>query len=327
MFLAHIGEGKTDNWKTKYSREERKIFLKFSEKVLNKYGYLTNENDEKKIDCLILSTGRAASTAVYQYLSHGCNLALPANKEPHHWLDINALEGLYPLIEKIHIADRESYYELYSNSAMIIDASCGYFFYIDEVIKNLKNSNEKPKVVFLYRDPVTRASSIYNEWKRKGLTSCKNVILDVVKSKDTKPGLWWEYYYDNVFYFQFYEKIENYFQEILMVNYSIFSGQPSSIFKKIAEFVGVPIVNKLDYEPLNSSVAAKAHNKYGKLKIIRTYLPASIQRKITDYQTCRSKREDMKYYADLPQYLPQSVEQYHEFRQKIKHEDVLCLSK
>jgi hypothetical protein len=285
------------------------------------------DDNKRKIDCLICSTGRAASTAVYYYLSQGCNLALPSNKEPHHWVDINGLNGLYPLIKKIYIANRVAYYELYSNSYKAIDASCGYFFYIDEVIRNLETASEKPKVVFLYRDPITRAASIYNEWKKKGLTSSENVIKDVIKSKYTKPGYWWEYYYDNVFYFNFYKTIQSYFQNILIINYSAFAKQPSSTFRKIAEFVGAPIINKLDYSPLNSSVDAKlilSNNKFIKFK---TFFPASFQKIITDYQINRSNRDDTKYYAVLPQYLTKSLVQYHEFRKAIKHEDIVCISK
>ena len=55
----------------------------------------------RKLDCLIISTARAASTAVYQYLNVRGNLGLPINKEPHHWCDVKSYPGRYELLDSI----------------------------------------------------------------------------------------------------------------------------------------------------------------------------------------------------------------------------------
>ena len=302
------------------------ITITFKKKVLIKF-YTIMDKSITKIDCLIISTGRAASTAIYQYINHGCELNLPKNKEPHHWFDMHKLKGLYPLLNKIYIPDRNLYFDLYSKSETVIDASCGYFFYMSEVIENLKSAGEMPKVIFLYRDPVSRSASIFNEWKKKGLTSSKNVIQDAIKANGVGPGFWWEYYYDNVFYLQQFQLMKDYFKAILLVNYRAFAKAPATVFKQITDFLELSITCDIDYKAINSSAEAKLMQRNRTLLKYLNVFPLYFQKKMMGYWESKSKQDDMKHYAELPTYLPKSIKQYTKFRESINNRDVVCINK
>ena len=153
-----------------------------------------------KYVCLIVSTGRAASTSIYRYLDFAGRLNLPKLKEPHFLCDVTSYEGLNRDISSIYISDKLHYQSLYKHSKLILDASCGYFFSLDNVISNIKALDlaKKPKVIFLYREPISRALSWYNERVKRNLTQADSPITDILSCPH--PGLWWENYYDNVLY-------------------------------------------------------------------------------------------------------------------------------
>jgi len=105
----------------------------------------------QKQTVFIISTGRAGSTAIYQYLNEMCDLKLPANKEPHFFTSVKKYKNLDGPILDCYVSSLKKYKKLYEKSKFIIDASVGYFFYIDEFIKRVKKLNINPKIIFLYR--------------------------------------------------------------------------------------------------------------------------------------------------------------------------------
>jgi len=286
---------------------------------------------DRPVDCLIISIGRSASTAIYKYLNDACVLNLPANKEPHHWCDIEKFDGRYDLLNELYIKDQEAYFAMYSASKKVIDASVGYFFDIEEVIGKLKAAKQKPKVLFLYRDPISRAISLFNELKKKELTTSQSIDQEILIKRN--PGLWWENYFDNVLYLDYFKCMESYFDDLMIVDYNAFASNPSKAFSQIADFIGVPIVNAINYSPVNSSLEAKFSADFRRVKeILKVFrfnlLPSGIKDGLNRYVlTSFYKKDKRRVYDNLEISLSNSIDQYNGFKRYIKEKDVLCLKR
>jgi hypothetical protein len=192
-----------------------------------------------------------------------------------------------------------------------------------EVIDNLQKAGEKPKAIFLYRDPLSRAVSIFNEWKRKGLTSSPNVIRDIAAASVKEGGLWWESYYDNVFYMRNYKLMESYFDDLLLVNYRCFAESPGAVFSVVSDFVGVPITKTIEYTPHNSSAEAKFDFRFGWSRRLARYVPKGLRHSFHLYWNGLSDRADRKSIAGLTGSLPDSVNEYNEFINYIGAQDIV----
>ena len=279
------------------------------------------------VDVIIFSTGRAASTAVYQYLDAACELNLPKNKEPHYWCDIHKFGGLHSVLKDIHISRSTDYMDIYSRSRIVVDASVGYFFCLDEVIERLKQEGQAPKIVFLYREPVSRAVSLFNEERKKGSTDANNVMADIKRDRDSE--LWWEHYYDNVLYADCFEKIRSSFDSILAINYDYFSKDPRSTLEEICGFLGLDGINlnEMSYTPVNSSREAVAVSRLRKFRGVGHLVP-SFAKSMVFFLVASLGRKRARYIPPgLSRYLPTSIGQYETFREQIGFEDIMCIRK
>ena len=280
-----------------------------------------------KIDCLIISTGRAASTSIYKYIGQAGRLNLPQNKEPHYWCDIHKFKGLYPSLNRIHIKDDDEYYRLYAKADLKIDASVGYFFYITDVINRLSAADQMPKIIFLYREPVSRAYSLFNELKKKNLTNKETIEEDIANTKN--PGMWWEHYYDNVNYFTNYIEMEKYFNEILAINYDYFSKNQISVLSNILHFlsIGPENIKDVDLFAHNSSVSALLHHKHRKLSRLSKFMPRFVTNIVKPALAKRHLSVNRNRKDAIIPYLKNSITEYEKFRRHINYEDVLWLKK
>jgi hypothetical protein len=281
----------------------------------------------KKLDCLILSTGRAASTAIYRYIDTACELNLPVNKEPHFWCNLDLYDGVYPLLREINKTKDSDYWQLYRNSEKVIDASVGYFFCLDDVIEKLHKYNQNPKVIFLYRDPVSRARSLFNELKKKKIVTSENFLEDI--KIDKKEGLWWEFYYDNVFYFDNFEKIRENFSSVIAINYDYFCKNQTTVILSLSKFLGVSHtqIELIDFTPVNSSYEALFISKFRFSRFFGKFFPTSFKqnfiRKVGQYLLKVQKRN----VIDLSCYLNVSLNQFKRFREQINYKDMICIKK
>src|SRR5690606_10515477 len=117
------------------------------------------------------------------------------------------------------------YEALYNDSKMMIDASVGYFFCVEEVIRKVKEFGQFPKIVFLYREPRSRAASLFNELRKKGIEDAPDLESALKDAALRTDGLWWERYYDNVRYSDVFEALSNTF-DVLPIEYRHFQASP-----------------------------------------------------------------------------------------------------
>lgn len=287
--------------------------------------FLKMNEENPAVDALIVSVGRSASTAVYQYLNRACELNLPSNKEPHHWMGVSRYQGRYALLDSVYVPERGKYIELYRESMKVVDASVGYFFYIDDVIHNLRAAGQRPKVVFLYRDPLSRAISLFNELKKKGLTSNETVLEDLGEVKPA--GLWWENYYDNVMYYDNFKRMSDYFEDILAVSYDAFRLDPAAVFGCIAHHLDMPIVRSIDYVAVNSSAEAKLQMSAARMRWMTKHIPAGIKSMLRGFLVGAMGNSPTVTDQRIAGYLTRSIEQYKAFREFLGEKDIVCSSR
>lgn len=264
---------------------------------------------------LIISTGRAGSTTVYNYLNQRKDLKLPKNKEPHHFVNIKKYKGLYELINKIYISNKEEYLSLYCDSHVIMDASVGYFFYIEEVVKKIKDYKLNPKVIFLYREPVSRLNSLFSEIRKKKIINCemKN-FLDT----EYDSNFWWEYHKDNVFYFDVFNCLKDNFDDMISIDYKLLDTKPRMFFKIIDDFVKIENRSKVSFVYENSRLENYLFklikiNFRGKSYLIKFILKNNFLRKISSFFLI----EKSKPVGNL--YIKRSLMQYNELNKKFKN--------
>lgn len=291
----------------------------------------------KSVDCIIISTGRAASTAIYRYLDMAGSLNLPENKEPHYWCDLSNYQGLTDLVQRIHVSEERNYFDLYKRSKIVLDASCGYFFCLDKVIESLKRRSkreEMPKIIYLYREPVGRAISWYNERRRKNLTQAGEFFEDLQKASGFASDLWWENCYDNIFYDANFRLVEKNFDEVFALNYQYFAEQPINVIDDLLRFLKIAPTNldNLVCDPINSTQEALARtilSKHTYLQDIGGHLPPKLKRwlsrQLVHYRGAHLKKKQSDKYSretDIASLLPVSVAEYRKFRERIGHQDL-----
>lgn len=271
----------------------------------------------RHIDCLILSTGRAASTSIYHYLDQRAELCLPQNKEPHTLIDVTKYPKRSHLLDKIYVPDVEHYAALYDGSKLMIDASVGYFFYIEELIATLKKLHQTPKVVFLYREPVSRAASLFNELRKKGFE--QSATLDQALSTEKASGLWWENYYDNVPYSDHFMMLKSYFRDVLPVSYAAVAADPGGVVGRILGFLGVEATAEIAYIKHNSSASAKTTILSKKWPMLRRLLPRALKRGVAAIYTALNGGSQAGV-QEPERYLGYSMEQYRLFKEYLNRE-------
>ena len=182
----------------------------------------------------IISTGRAASSSMYRYMDEFFELNLPRNKEPHYYLNAKKLKKKPNILKKLLTTKKKTYKSLYRNSKVSVDASVGYFFYIDDFLKRSKLDYKNSKIIFLYREPIERAKSLFTKQFINGYERNLN-FKEAFSRKNSKIDKnWWQFYYNNVNYFNNFLKIKQFFKEILVIefkSYPLFLSKHKSILE------------------------------------------------------------------------------------------------
>ena len=173
-------------------------------------------------DLFIISTARSGSSSLYTFLDKIYNKnTILNNKEPHFFLKLNNYKKKPKILKKIHINNKKEYKESLKCKNLSIDSSVGYFFEIDEFIKNIKKMKfkRKSKIIFLFREPFGRAKSLYLKNIALGNENSHTQFVSLLKKK-TKKNYWWTNYYDNVYYYSNFLKLKKFFPQILIIDYT-----------------------------------------------------------------------------------------------------------
>jgi len=248
---------------------------------------------------------------------------LPWNKEPHYWCDIRRFEGRYRFLDSLYVSGDREYERLYAQSCRLIDASVGYFFCIDDVIERLEMASQRPSVVFLYREPSSRAQSLFFELKKKGLESAPDLSSALARAAVRHSGLWWENYYDNVKYDDVLQKLGRTFSKVLAVDYSAFNEMTAQVIDTVATFLEIPRVAAPDLTPVNTSIDAQFATRLGRLRGLGRFLPSGPR---TSLKKLLLQRAPLPKYVAPSDLLSESMNQYAALMRRVGGSRVALLS-
>ena len=224
------------------------------------------------MNLFILSTGRAASTSLYFFLDKLFHLNLPSIKEPHFLIDTDFYDNKPKILSDLKVRSLEDYQKLYKNSKIIVDASVGYFFNIDEFLENLKkyNLNENSKIIYIFREPADRSKSLFIKQYLTGFEKGTN-FKKAFNRKCNDKKYWWSYNYDNVNYNDNFIKLKNNFNEILLINYNFFNSIIKNNNKIFSDFLSLSVQNEAipEKKKINSSDINNFFNKENFLNFLK----------------------------------------------------------
>jgi Sulfotransferase domain len=114
----------------------------------------------KLANLLLAGVGRAGSTSLFWYLSQHPDVCPSSRKEPRYFLPLSEsdedVSGVLPPIEEY-----ERCFAHCSGERYRMEATPGYFHGGRRLIEGVKATLDRPRIVLMLRDPVTRVWSIY----------------------------------------------------------------------------------------------------------------------------------------------------------------------
>ena len=230
------------------------------------------------VDCIIFSTGRAASTSIYHYLDEMCALNLPANKEPHYWLeDALTFERIPAHFNEIYVSESCDYEQLYAKARFSVDASVGYYHYVERVVERIQDAGKTPKILMLIREPLSWARSLHVENLYQGLEKAQS-LTDCLAEKRANPNLWWQLRYRDIRYREVFETLTKAFPAVMLVDYGDFRANVEGTMQAICRFLDVDVVERLSGEVHHSSRARVNAIRFPGLRLIGGHIPAAIAR-------------------------------------------------
>jgi hypothetical protein len=232
------------------------------------------------VDCVIFSTGRAASTSIYRYLDEMCALSLPANKEPHYWLEgVLDYKRIPDVLREIYVADLRNYERLYQGARLSVDASVGYYHYAEKVAARIRDSGSVPKIIMLVREPMAWARSLHMENLYQSLEHQKSLENCLAEDR-TDPDLWWQLRYRDIRYREVYETLTATFPEVMLINYDKFRIDVDGMMREICGFLDLDVVTLPSGEVHHSSRARANQIRFRSLKRFGEFFPTTIRLRV-----------------------------------------------
>lgn len=196
---------------------------------------------------LVVGFPKCGSTSIYYYLKEHPEIFLPEQKELHYFT--------YPIISKqnqgkgdkkikqFHIGSFTKYekcFEAVSNEKAIGDVSPSYINYpeIYHTISQKLGSNVK--IIVLLRDPIKRAYSNYLHLvreEREYLPFYEALQAERERKNSLYSDFW--YYTFNSMYYEKIRRLEENFNQILIITFEDFVNNPKEGIKEIYEFLEV----------------------------------------------------------------------------------------
>jgi hypothetical protein len=216
--------------------------------------------DRRFPDFYIIGAPKCGTTAVYKYLSEHPSVFLPSLKEPHYFA--SDLTG-YP-----RIRDLEAYLALFSDApatAITGEASVWYLF-SEVAVRAIMKARPDARIIVMLRNPIEMAPSLHQQQ----VISLTEDILDFAeawRAQDdrehgrrvpvhcTEPRL---IQYGRIC--RFSAQIERVKQvvperQLLVLLYEEFFSDPEAQYRRVQDFLGLPLAQKTEFERVNVGLA------------------------------------------------------------------------
>ncbi len=237
---------------------------------------------------------KSGTTALHEYLGRHPDIFMSKNKEPNFWCD----DQRFP--------DFESYEKLFAggeNHRFRGESSTGYMVF-DHFIERVERHLERPKFIFILRNPADRAWSHY--WFLRGMGYEKEDFKTAfLKNKDEKPdfgkvGLWknGNFYYQFGLYGKWLSRFFEHFSrdQILIITHENLLAKPDETMAKCFEFLGLPpLKNNFEWQKTNETTQLRYPNFYfaAVKKIMGESLFRNLARKFLPEKLRRDLREKL----------------------------------
>jgi hypothetical protein len=194
-----------------------------------------------KIDFCVVGPQRTSTTWIYEKLLKSKQVNLPTKVKETFFFDQKFSKGF------------SYYFSLFEDfDSNLITGEIGptYFHSLDAA-ERIHNSNNKCKIIFIYRDPVEKSISLYQHHYRKGRVGkdFKKAIIkrpDIVEtSRYSVYSKIWEDLFSN--------------ENVLMVRFNDLKYKPQEFLDEITSFLGLEriIVKENDSKKVNQSTVPK----------------------------------------------------------------------
>ena len=194
-----------------------------------------------KIDFCIVGPQRTSTTWIYELLFKNGQVNLPTKVKETFFFDQKFSKGF------------TYYFSLFEdfNSNLITGEIGPTYFHSLEAAERIYNSNNKCKIIFIYRDPVEKSISLYKHHYRKGRVGkdFKKAILkrpDIIEtSRYSLYSKIWTDLFSN--------------DNVLMIRFDDLKQKPQQFLDKITNFIGLERIIVLENESkkVNQSTVPK----------------------------------------------------------------------
>ncbi len=223
---------------------------------------------------LVVGTAKAGTTSIYHYLRQDHRLAIPV-KETFFYSRSVFMQNHLPYPQQRPktelILDEAEYLKHYRSLAgkMVGEIGTGYLYHHKTAIPEIrKYLGDQVKIIILLRDPVQRAFSSYQHF-RKDLHETKP-LEEALELESTRAAQGWDFMWQHRALGHYTEQVKAYldvFDQVQIFFYEDLQKDPEQFMRQWYGFLGLKIPENIDYR--------KKYNTSGKVK------SRSIQRFIT----------------------------------------------
>lgn len=224
----------------------------------------------KKIKIFLIGAQKAGSTTLYSWLSQHPELDAPESIKDFHFFNSDEyFRKGYQWLESLYNK---------SNTKIKINGAVNYIFR-PELPKKIFEYNDKSKFIVVLRDPVKRAFSAYQYFKKLNKEE-RSFELAIKEELDNKFESWEEKddfaYLEHGYYFKQLQNWFQYFDEknFIILTYEDLFLDPKSFLPKIFSHIGVKdiyFMPELHSKNISGSVKYKKLNKlvYSRSSILK----------------------------------------------------------
>jgi hypothetical protein len=273
-------------------------------------------------DFILVGAAKAGTTSLYWALHAHPQIYMSRNKEPNFFSKPPSHpNGPQDEIScRSYIRTIDAYLDLFKdkkNNQICGEASPSYL-YFTESAKQIKDCNDRAKIIIILRNPVERAYSNYMHMRRDGREYCSFISAIEMEQKREKSGWEWSWMYKKCgLYYESVKKYLDTFDEpnVNIILYDDFVIEPTRCIKNIYNFLGVdplfiPTVRKFNVtgEPRSKWIQTLITYDSNIKTRLKKYIPPLIRFRIREGLTrlnlkkiemdSSAKKQLIKYYTE-----------------------------
>lgn len=284
---------------------------------------------------LIVGVAKGGTTSLYYYLLQHPEVQIPKKETFYFIKDFyekanNNTQPFYRDRSKI-IFTEEDYHHLYEkcNAKAVGEVSTCYYYFHEIAVPRIRQKLGDIKIIFILRNPVERAFSGYNFFKRDLFETL--TFEEALKDEESRKLQLWDFmwYYASLgFYSKAVRAFMNHFTQVKIFLYEELEQNPEQFMKELYGFIGVdtsfiPDV-KVKYNISDSQGENFWFKYFIKNNTARRFLKPLVLKILPDQTKRREIKHKLRQKSDKKELISKK------FREKLKNyyrSDILELQK